>query len=105
MRIDRRPDNRGERLPFPIRTYAAWAVVGFLGLLIIAILFTSFYTVPTDSIGIVQRFGKYIGSDEPGLRYKLPLGVDSVTLVPVRRHHNLEFGFSTPRATNPPPGT
>jgi modulator of FtsH protease HflK len=105
MRIDRRPPDRGDRPQIPFRTLARWTVPGLLGLLVIAILFTSFYTVPTDSVGIVQRFGKFIGSDQPGLRTKLPLGIDSVTLVPVRRQHKLEFGFSTRGATNPSQGS
>ena len=57
--------------------------------------------MPADSIAVVQRFGKYIGTTEPGLHFKIPGGVDKVTLVPVRRQQKLEFGFGTPRATNP----
>jgi membrane protease subunit HflK len=57
--------------------------------------------VPADAVGIVQRFGKYVRTDEPGLRFKIPYGVDSVTIVPVRRQLKLEFGFSTRDATNP----
>ncbi len=100
---DRRPMYGRGRPPIsiPIRRYAAWAVLGFLGLVLLAVLFTSFYTVPTDSVAIVQRFGKYLTTDEPGLRFKLPLGMDSVTLVPVRRQLKLEFGFTTPGAGNP----
>ncbi len=36
------------------------------------------------------------GTDEPGLRFKAPFGMDAVTLVPIRRQLKLEFGFSTP---------
>lgn len=74
---------------------AVWlALAAFLG-------WTSYYTVPADSIAVVQRFGKYIGTTEPGLHFKIPGGVDKVTLVPVRRQQKLEFGYGTPRATNP----
>src|SRR6185436_3623080 len=64
-------------------------------------LWTSFYTVSADSAGIVQRFGKYVRTDEPGLRFKAPFGMDAVMLVPIRRQLKLEFGFSTPGASNP----
>ena len=52
-------------------------------------------------MAVVQRFGKYVHTEEPGLHFKLPFGVDKVTLVPVRRQEKLEFGFGTPNATNP----
>jgi membrane protease subunit HflK len=52
-------------------------------------------------VGVVQRFGKFNRTDEPGLRFKIPFGVDRVTPVPIRRQLKLEFGFSTPGATNP----
>ena len=64
-------------------------------------LWTSYYTVPADSVAVVQRFGKYISTQEPGLHFKIPFGVDKVTPVPVRRQQKLEFGYGTPQATNP----
>ncbi|HZI32466.1 MAG TPA: FtsH protease activity modulator HflK, partial [Candidatus Binatia bacterium] len=74
---------------------AFWLLLaGFLG-------WTAYYTVPADSIAVVQRFGKYIGTTEPGLHFKIPGGVDKVTLLPVRRQQKLEFGYGTPKATNP----
>ncbi len=70
-------------------------------LIVVVLLWTSFYTVPADSVGVVQRFGKYLRTDEPGLRFKAPFGMDEVTRVPIRRQLKLEFGFSTPGASNP----
>ena len=37
---------------------------------------TAYYTVPSDSVAVVQRFGKYLKDVPPGLHFKLPLGVD-----------------------------
>jgi membrane protease subunit HflK len=62
---------------------------------------TAYYTVPSDSVAVVQRFGKYVKVVEPGLHFKLPLGIDVATIVPVKRQLKQEFGFSTPNATNP----
>jgi len=59
---------------------------------------TSFYTVPSDSVAVVQRFGKYLKETPPGLQVKLPLGIDSATVVPVKRQLKQEFGFTTPGA-------
>jgi membrane protease subunit HflK len=62
---------------------------------------TAYYTVPSDSVAVIQRFGKYLKDVEPGLHFKLPLGIDVATIVPVKRQLKQEFGFSTPGATNP----
>lgn len=62
---------------------------------------TSYYTVPSDSVAVIQRFGRYLGDVPPGLHFKLPLGVDIATIVPVKRQLKQEFGFSTPGAGDP----
>lgn len=62
---------------------------------------TAYYTVPSDSVAVVQRFGKYIKEVPPGLHFKLPLGIDAATIVPVKRQLKQEFGFTTPGANNP----
>ena len=62
---------------------------------------TAYYTVPSDSVAVVQRFGKYLKDVPPGLHFKLPLGVDVATIVPVKRQLKEEFGFATAGATDP----
>ena len=62
---------------------------------------SAFYTVPSDSVAVVQRFGKYLAEVPPGLHFKLPLGIDAATIVPVKRQLKQEFGFATPGATDP----
>jgi len=77
---------------------------GIIVLAIIALLvigaWTSYYTVPSDSVAVVQRFGKYLKEVPPGLHFKLPLGIDSSVIVPVKRQLKQEFGFTTPGASN-----
>ena len=79
----------------------------FPGIAIIAIAillfgaWTAYYTVPSDSVAVVQRFGKYLKDVQPGLHFKIPLGIDSATIVPVKRQLKQEFGFTTPGATDP----
>jgi membrane protease subunit HflK len=62
---------------------------------------TSYFTIPSDSVAVVQRFGKYLKDVPPGLHFKLPLGVDVATIVPVKRQLKQEFGFGTPGAADP----
>ena len=64
-------------------------------------LWTSYYTVPSDSVAVVQRFGQYLKEVQPGLHFKLPLGIDLASIVPVKRQLKQEFGFSTPGASDP----
>ena len=64
-------------------------------------LWTAYYTVPSDSVAVVQRFGKYLKDVPPGLHFKLPLGIDSATIVPVKRQLKQEFGFTTPGSADP----
>src|SRR5215470_10551402 len=61
---------------------------------------TAYYTVPSDSVAVVQRFGKYLKDVPPGLHFKLPFGIDAATVLPVKRQLKQEFGFATPGATD-----
>jgi membrane protease subunit HflK len=65
------------------------------------VAWTVYYTVPSDSVAVVQRFGQYLKDVPPGLHFKLPLGIDVATVAPVKRQLKQEFGFSTLGATDP----
>ncbi|MGI8603055.1 MAG: FtsH protease activity modulator HflK [Verrucomicrobiales bacterium] len=78
-----------------------WIQAAALLVLVLWGALTAFYTVPADSAGVIQRFGKRQGISPPGLHFKMPFGVDKVTIVPVGRQQKLEFGFTTPGFTNP----
>jgi membrane protease subunit HflK len=78
------------------------------GAIVVAVLalvglgaWTAYFTVPSDSVAVVQRFGKYLKDVPPGLHFKLPLGIDVATIIPVKRQLKQEFGFATPGATDP----
>ena len=77
------------------------AFVGALmGLLAIPTVFGSFYTVAAESEGVLLRFGKFVRIVEPGLHFKIPLGVDDVVVLPTRRQLKMEFGFASQGFTN-----
>jgi membrane protease subunit HflK len=81
----------------PWRRIAAGVAVAVIALGV----WTTWYTVPSDSVAVVQRFGAYIKQAQPGLHFKLPLGIDVATTVPVKRQLKQEFGFTTPGASDP----
>ena len=70
-----------------IRTIAIVLIAGVL-------LFTSFYTVDPEEVGVVQRFGEYTRTAESGLNFKIPF-LETVRIVPVERQLKQEFGYRT----------
>ena len=64
-------------------------------ILILALMATSVFTVKQNEVGIVQLFGRYVRTVDPGLNFKLPVGIEKVTKVNVREIQTEEFGFST----------
>jgi membrane protease subunit HflK len=91
---------QGPRLP-PGGVPISLVLTGLLLVFTIAGLARGVYTVGPESVGVVQRFGKFIGAVGPGLRFKLPFGIDTVTILPVKRQLKMEFGFGTPGSQNP----
>lgn len=69
-----------------------------IGVLVILFVFTSYYQIEPDEVGVVQRFGKHVRTTDPGPHFKLPLGIERVTKVPVQRQLKEEFGFRTSAA-------
>jgi membrane protease subunit HflK len=89
--------------PFPrpkITISPKWLLLVPIGVFLVVGLFSSYYTVGSESEAVVQRFGKFQEVAKPGLHFKIPYGVDTATIVPVRRQLKLEFGFNTPGATS-----
>lgn len=64
---------------------------------VIILLFGSIYQISPEEMGVILRFGKFVRTTEPGLHFKLPLGIEALTKVPVQRQLKLEFGFRTTR--------
>jgi modulator of FtsH protease HflK len=80
----------------------SWIAAILIGIVLVVGLWMSYYTVGPESQGVVRRFGKYLQTVDPGLHFKLPFGVDTVTVLPTRRQLKLEFGFATSGyVTNP----
>lgn len=90
-----------QRVPFDLKDFRPpnispktiiWAVVAIL---LVVFLFSLWFTVKPEEVGVVLRFGKYVRTVNPGLNFKLPFGIERVTKVPVERQLKLEFGFRT----------
>ena len=93
--------NKRPRMPVPPSVPAKFIRMALLGVLAVIFAWTAFYTVPAESEGVVLRFGRFSHVVPSGLHFKIPLGVDGVIVVPVKRQLKQEFGFGSPGASNP----
>jgi len=58
-------------------------------------LYSSYYQIEPEAVGMVTRFGRYVRRTNPGPHLKLPFGMEQVQKVPVERQLKQEFGFRT----------
>jgi len=72
--------------------FSRWFIIAFFVLVALRGLI---YSIGPDEVGVIQRFGKYIGLSSPGLHAKIPLGIDKVTPIKVEKVFKEEFGFRT----------
>ena len=69
-----------------------------VGIICLVLLFTSWFTIDPEEVGVILRLGKYSHTVTPGLHFKMPFNIDSVYKVPVERQLKVEFGFRTLKA-------
>jgi membrane protease subunit HflK len=63
--------------------------------LVLVTLYSAYYQVEPDEVGLVLRFGRYVRTRGPGPHAKLPFGIERVQKVPVQRQLKQEYGFRT----------
>jgi modulator of FtsH protease HflK len=75
-------------------------LVACIGLVVVFFtLLLGFTSIPANSVGVKTRFGAYHDLVNPGLAYAIPY-IDEIQIVPTQRLLKLEFGFTSPNATN-----
>jgi membrane protease subunit HflK len=57
---------------------------------------TGFYKVEQDEVGVVLRFGHFVGYTQPGLNYHLPTPIETVVTPSVTRINRIELGYRSP---------
>jgi membrane protease subunit HflK len=74
-----------------------WSTVKIVLLVVVVVilLYGSIYQISPDEMGVIQRFGKFARTTDPGLHFKLPFGIEALTKVPVQQQLKHEFGFRT----------
>ena len=71
------------------------AILGGIVIALAFLAYTSVYQVEPDEEAVVLRLGKYLTTNEPGLHFKLPFGVDEAIKVKTQLILQQEFGFRT----------
>ena len=66
-------------------------------IVVLFIGYSVFFTIESGSVGVVQRFGKFVRIAEPGPNFKWPFGIEHVTKVRQDRVYKEEFGFQSER--------
>lgn len=77
--------------PARLRLLRLGAVV-LLGLILAQ---TAVFTVEPEEEGVILRLGRYDRTVAPGLHFKLPARIETVSKVPTQRQLKEEFGFRT----------
>jgi membrane protease subunit HflK len=71
---------------------------GVIAFFVLIFAFSSFFTISPEEVGVILRFGKFSHIADPGLNFKIPMGVDQLFKVSVQRQQKDEFGFRTESA-------
>ena len=75
-----------------------WIFWGIAAVALLWLVFSSMYTVNADETAVIQRFGKYVRTADPGLHFKLPFGIETKKAVRTQHVYKMEFGFRTIQA-------
>jgi membrane protease subunit HflK len=93
-----------ENLPFDLNKFRPpninMGVIRIAVIVVLALIFiySSFFTIDPEEVGVILRFGKFVRVVNPGLNFKIPFWIETLEKVPVERQLKEEFGFRTERA-------
>ena len=77
------------KLPGSVTTLIPIAIIGLW------LLWSTVYTVSPEEVGVILTLGEFTSVTDPGLHFKLPAPIQTVSKVPVQRQLKEEFGFRT----------
>ncbi|OFY82785.1 MAG: HflK protein [Bacteroidetes bacterium RBG_19FT_COMBO_42_7] len=64
------------------------------GIIVIMLLWMTFYQIRPEEVGVITRFGRYVRKEESGLHAKFPI-IERLYKVAVEKQQKEEFGFRT----------
>lgn len=94
----RRSINLGDEIIELPDVHKGWIYVAVVAVLGLWLLFSGIYTIDADEVGVIQRFGKYVRTTQPGLHFKAPFGIETLKKVKIQKVFKQEFGYRTVEA-------
>ena len=73
--------------------------VGIVGIILLFVILSSFFTVSTAEVAVVTRFGKFLRAAEPGLNWKTPL-IDQLAGIVSLRVNQINLTMETKTKDN-----
>lgn len=61
-----------------------WVIAAVIGFFALIIFFSSWFTVKQQTVAIIERFGRFVRTAQPGLRVKIPLIEQIVARITLR---------------------
>ncbi|ROR01512.1 FtsH protease activity modulator HflK [Desulfosoma caldarium] len=83
-----------QRFSFPSMKGGAFWIVALV-VLVLVVGANAYYTVDPQETAVVLRFGRFVRTEGPGLHFKIPFGVETVTKVLTGRVLQREYGYRT----------
>jgi membrane protease subunit HflK len=77
----------------PGGSFGGRGILVLLAVAILAWLLSGFYRVEPDEQGVVLRFGRFVGTTQPGLNYHLPYPIEAVETPKVTRQNRIDIGI------------
>ncbi len=103
FRVNSFLDRRIKRMNIDLKYFKLkplYIVIIITIILLVYFFVTTGYQVDKDEMAVITRFGKFIRDEGPGLHFKIPFGIENVTIVPVKRVIKEEFGFKTIKSSS-----
>jgi len=101
FKIPNTPEELLRQVPQDWERFHPWVPLLATLAVVSAIVFSGFYSVNPDEVGVVCRLGKYARTTQPGLRWMCPLNIENLIRVKGNQVIQEEFGFRTQPASLP----
>ena len=85
-----KPEDKAQRF---VKTNWKWGILGLLLITVLVFVFSMAFTVSTDSRSVIFRFGKLTRVAQPGLNFKLPMGIENAVTIKTEKVYREVFGF------------
>ncbi len=84
-----------DRKPIDWKKIKTLSIIAVAAVLLLTLVFTSYYTVDDKQQAVVTTFGKVTDIAGPGLHFKWPFGIQKAQMVDVNVYQKIELGYDS----------